>query len=173
MLIKDIYSEIFYEKLANSLNKVIPNFDTRKFMTAILPPSFINMEWKERMHHTTEVLHQFMPSAFAESAAIMVPIVNQLKNDGFGGGLEFMFLPEYIAKYGIEDFENSVIALEFLTQFISAEFAVRPFLLRYGNRWLDEMLRMSTNENHQHTHHRKHRHQVKDARRSPRQGSDG
>ncbi len=148
MLIKDIYSEIFYEKLANSLNKVIPNFDTRKFMTAILPPSFINMEWKERMHHTTEVLHQFMPSAFAESAAIMVPIVNQLKNDGFGGGLEFMFLPEYIAKYGIEDFENSVIALEFLTQFISAEFAVRPFLLTYGNRWLDEMLRMSTNENH-------------------------
>ena len=148
MLIKDIYSENFYQRLAASLAKVIPHFDTRKFMVAILPPSFANMEWKERMYHTTEILHQFMPISFAESALLMKKIVPKLKQDGFNGGLEFMFLPEYIAKYGLDDFENAVEALEFLTQFISAEFAVRPFLLKYGDRIIAEMVRMSLHENH-------------------------
>ena len=148
-LIKDIYNKPFYERLATSFEKVIPNFQSAKFMKAILTDAFYNMEWKERVQHTTKVLHQFMPTDFAESTKLMEYIVAQLRADGFGEqGLVFMFLPDYIAKYGLEDYENSVKALEFLTQFISAEFAVRPFLLKYGDRLMEEMLRMSTHKNH-------------------------
>ena len=148
-LIKDIYNKPFYERLAASLEKVVPIFVAKKFMKAILTDAFYNMEWKERVQHTTKVLHNFMPSNFAESAKLMENIVTQLRADGFGEqGLVFMFLPDYIATYGLEDFENSVVALEFLTQFISAEFAVRPFLLKYGDRLMGEMFRMSTHENH-------------------------
>lgn len=147
-LIKDIYNKPFYERLASSLEKVLPNFQSKKFMEAILSDAFYNMEWKERVQHTTKVLHHFMPESFAESVRLMQKIVVQLRADGFGEqGLVFMFLPDYIATYGLEDYENSVEALEFLTQFISAEFAVRPFLLKYGDRLMGEMLRMSTHQN--------------------------
>lgn len=148
-LIKDIYNKPFYERLGTSLEKVVPNFVAEEFMKAILVDAFYAMEWKERVQHTTKVLHNFMPNNFAESAKLMRPIVAQLRADGFGEqGLVFMFLPDYIATYGLEDYENSVEALEFLTQFISAEFAVRPFLLKYGNQLMGEMLRMSTHQNY-------------------------
>lgn len=148
-LIKDIYNKPFYERLSTSLEKVVPNFVAKKFMKAILADAFYHMEWKERVQHTTKVLHEFMPNNFAESAKLMQVIVTQLRADGFGEqGFVFMFLPDYIATYGLDDYENSVEALEFLTQFISAEFAVRPFLLKYGNQLMAEMLRMSTHENH-------------------------
>jgi len=148
-LIKDIYNKPFYERLAASLEKVVPNFVAKKFMKAILTDAFYNMEWKERVQHTTRILHHFMPSNFAESAKLMEEIVAQLRADGFGEqGLVFMFLPDYIATYGLEDYENSMKALEFLTQFISAEFAVRPFLLKYGDRLMADMLQMSTHQNH-------------------------
>lgn len=148
-LIKDIYNKAFYERLAASLESVVPNFNSGGFMKAILSAAFYQMEWKERVQHTTKVLHDFMPKNFAESTKLMELIVEQLRADGFGEqGLVFMFLPDYIATYGLDDFENAVRALEFLTQFISAEFAVRPFLLKYGDLMMAEMLRMSTHSNH-------------------------
>lgn len=147
-LIKDIYNKSFYERLSKSLEKVMPNFKAQKFMKAILSDAFYHMEWKERVKHTTKVLHDFMPSDFATSAKLMQKIVAQLRADGFGEqSLVFMFLPDYIATYGLDDYENSIEALEFLTQFISAEFAIRPFLLKYGDKLMGEMLRMSTHEN--------------------------
>ncbi|WP_316769883.1 DNA alkylation repair protein [Pedobacter frigiditerrae] len=148
-LIKDIYNKSFYERLASSLEKIIPGFVPEKFMKSILSDAFYKMEWKERVQHTTKILYDFMPKDFAESAKLMELIVGQLREDGFGEqGLVFMFLPDYIATYGLGDFDNSIKALEFLTQFISAEFAVRPFLLKYGDRMMVEMLRMSSHPNH-------------------------
>ena len=148
-LIKDIYNPTFYGQLAASLSKSIPEFVAADFMKAILTDAFNEMEWKERVQHTTRVLHHFMPKDFAVSAKLMENMIAQLRADGFGEqALVFMFLPDYIATYGLADYESSVKALEFITQFISAEFAVRPFLLKYGDRLMGEMLRMSTHQNH-------------------------
>jgi 3-methyladenine DNA glycosylase AlkC len=148
-LIKDIYNQHFYKNLAGSLEKVVPNFNYKKFIKAALSDAFFKMEWKERVKHTTKVLHHFMPKHFVESAILIEQIIIELRKDNSGEQrLVYMFLPDYIATYGLNDFDNSVKALTFITQFISAEFAVRPFLLKYGDKMMAEMLRMSTHENH-------------------------
>jgi 3-methyladenine DNA glycosylase AlkC len=59
-----------------------------------------------------------------------------------------MFFPDYIETYGIESFEHSVKAIEFVTQFTSCEFAVRPFIIQYGSKMLDQMYLWSKHENH-------------------------
>lgn len=148
-LIKDIYHLSFYERLANSLAKVLPNFDNKKFIKLVMPSNFAEMEWKQRTQHTTDVLHLFMPTNFAESALLLKSIIVQLKADGFGEHrLEFMFLPAYIASYGLNDLKSAIEALELVTQFISAEFAVRPFLIKYHEEMMVQMLKWSTHENH-------------------------
>ena len=148
-LIKDIYNEQFYRAFALSLTKTLPDFNQEEFMERALADAFYQMEWKERVKHTTEVLHHFMPKDFAQSAKLIEKIVAQLRADGFGEQqLVFMFLPDYIATYGLEDYKNSINSLVFLTQFISAEFAIRPFLLKYGNQLMADMLHMSTHENY-------------------------
>ncbi len=148
-LLKDLYSPNFYEKLSNVLSKTLPGFDKNKFIKAIYSPDFESKELKERMKHTTKVLHHFMPERFAESRLFLEAIIKQLRMEGIGeDSLTYMFLPDYIESYGLEDFENAVKALEFTTQFTSCEFAVRPFILKYGDAMLDEMLRWSEHDNH-------------------------
>ena len=50
--------------------------------------------------------------------------------------------------YGLDDFDTSVKAIEFITQFITCEFAVRPFLLKYGNTMMEQMQAWSLHKNH-------------------------
>jgi 3-methyladenine DNA glycosylase AlkC len=69
---------------------------------------------------------------------------NNFENDSF----VFMFIPDYIKLYGIDDFENSIKAIESVTQFVSCEFAVRPFILKYGNPMIKQMICWSLHENY-------------------------
>jgi 3-methyladenine DNA glycosylase AlkC len=148
--LKDLYSPSFYDKLADSFSRSIELFDKDKFISGIFNDNFQTMELKERMKHTALVLHPFLPAEFSSAVALLKKIIDQLLKDGFrAGSLEFMFLPDYIERYGIDDFKNSITALEFTTQFVSCEFAVRPFLLKYEDKMIDQMKRWSLHANAQ------------------------
>ncbi|QMU30900.1 DNA alkylation repair protein [Adhaeribacter radiodurans] len=149
-LLKDIYSPNFYNRLAASLEKVLPSFDKQKFISLVLTENFELKELKERMRHTTQALHAFMPANFAEAAELLPTTITQLKADGFGEGrLEFLFLPDYIETYGLNHYENSIKLLEHVTQYITCEFAIRPFLRHYYEPTLAQMLVWSGHEKYQ------------------------
>lgn len=142
--LKDLYSVAFYDRFAVSAARVLPAFDKKNFKKQIFTPAFEAMELKERMRHTTLVFHSFMPAGFAEAAKLLNPLIEQLRADGFkNGALEFIFLPDYIELYGIDDYKNAVKSMEFVTQFISCEFAIRPFLLKYTDKLMAQMLTWS------------------------------
>lgn len=146
-LIKDIYSTAFYDRFADRLQEVLPDFDKKEFIRRIFDEDFIRREWKDRMKHTTQVLHHFMPEDFSEAFLLIQQIIHRLREAHFGeDNLAFMFFPDYIETYGLEDYEISMEAFVFVTQFISCEFAVRPFLLKYGNQMIREMQDWSLHE---------------------------
>jgi 3-methyladenine DNA glycosylase AlkC len=58
-----------------------------------------------------------------------------------------MVFPDFVEIYGLEDWERSMPALGYFTQFASAEFAVRPFLDRDPERAMVYMDRWSKHEN--------------------------
>lgn len=146
-LIKDIYSPAFYDRFADTLLQSVPGFDKQDFTERIFSEAFKNMEWKERMKHTTRVLHQFLSDDFPEAAKQIEKIITGLRKNGSQGeNLAYIFFADYIETYGLEDLKTSVPALEFVTQFISCEFAVRPFILKYESEMLAEMLRWSKHE---------------------------
>ena len=149
-LLKDIYSPRFYNALAGSLAKAISDFQKQKFISLIQTPDFEHKELKERMRHTTQALHAFMPANFAEAAEWLPAIIAQLKADGFSEGrLEFLFLPDYIETYGLANYENALKALEHVTSYTTGEFAIRPFLLHYYEPTLTQMFRWSRHEKYQ------------------------
>ena len=148
-LIKDIYSVTFYEKFSQAVAEVNPAFNKEKFIEAIYEGNFTQKEWKDRMKHTTVVLHQFMPENFPEAVALINKIIKNLKKNSFtDGNLAFIFFADYIEKYGLDDFKTSAKAFVSITQFISGEFAVRPFILKYKEKMIDEMTKWSLHENH-------------------------
>ena len=147
-LLKDLYSEAFYEKFGAVLKQTIPSVDTGEFKNLIFSDEFENYELKQRLSHTTKVLNHFLPQEFKKATqSIKELIVNLNSVNMREQSMEFMFLPEYIEIYGINDYEDSVKAFEFITQFTSCEFAVRPFLKKYPNEMLYQMISWSKHEN--------------------------
>lgn len=148
-LIKDIYSVTFYEKFGQAVAEVLPTFDKQKFIDTIYEGDFAQKEWKDRMKHTTVILHQFMPQDFQEAVAVIDKIIKNLKKNNFtDGNLAFIFFADYIEIYGLDDFKTSAKAFVSITQFISCEFAVRPFILKYKEKMIEEMTKWSLHENH-------------------------
>lgn len=148
-LFKDIYSPEFYEQFAAVLNEVLEDFSVQSFHELIFIDVFPDYELKQRMAHTAEVLHHFMPKNFVEAVVELKKIIDQLRALGIEEkSIEYMFLPEYISLYGADDFQSSVDAFEYVTQYTSCEFAVRPFLIRYETAMLEQMTQWSTHENH-------------------------
>jgi 3-methyladenine DNA glycosylase AlkC len=101
------------------------------------------------MKHTTSVFHTFLPDDFPKATKLIEKIITQLRKDkGNEDRLVFAFFPDYIETYGLNDLKSSVKAIEFITQFVSCEFAVRPFLLKFGKPMMDQMITWSLHENH-------------------------
>ena len=148
-LLKDLYSPAFYKNLSNALLAIMPSFNKQRFISQIFTSDFGDKELKARMRHTTEVLHAFMPSDFKKAVGILEKLMQQLRAAGTGeDGLAYIFIPDYIELYGIDDLETSVKALEEITQFVSCEFAVRPFIIRYGSAMMKQMKIWSLHKNY-------------------------
>lgn len=114
----------------------------------IFSSDFEAMELKERMRHTTITLSHFLPSDFNESCFILKKCIQQIQGDSNDwGALEYLFFADYIEQFGIEHYEPSVEAIEFTTQFITCEFAVRPFIIKYPNKILSQLKKWAKHPN--------------------------
>jgi len=146
-LFKDVYCTAFYEQFSGVLTKVLPDFDSVKFHQMIFNDSFVEYELKQRMHHTAEVLHYFMPVDFSDAVVVLKRIILELRAEGIKEqSLEYMCLPAYIEMYGLDDYDTAVDSFEFVTQYTSCEFAVRPFIIRYPTQMLAQMLAWTAHE---------------------------
>jgi 3-methyladenine DNA glycosylase AlkC len=148
-LLKELYSRAFYDQIGDVFAAIVPGFDKKVFIKKIYTPDFAAKELKERMRHTTLVLHTFLPANFAKAAKVLKKAMVNFRKRNLGEDrLEYMFIPDYIEVYGIDDYAASIEALEFTTQFVSCEFAVRPFLIKYGQAMITQMQRWAKHENH-------------------------
>lgn len=147
-LFKDIYNREFYVAFSAICGEVVEGFDEVAFVDEIYDCDFDQLELKERMYRTSEVMHGFLSVDFAQAAEQIIAIIDCLKARGVNEkSVEYMFLPHFIEQYGLDDFAVSITAFECITQFTSCEFAVRPFLIRYPDKMLAQMIVWSQ---HQH-----------------------
>ncbi len=146
---KDLYSPQSVGRLGQYIKKVYPQFQKDKFEKVVFDKGWKDKELKQRMRHITLSLNQFLPARFKESSAVLVDCVLQMRKEGIESlGIEFLSLPDYVEVFGIEDYKASVKAIEVITQFISCEFAVRPFIIKYGDKMLQQMDAWGSHKNH-------------------------
>jgi 3-methyladenine DNA glycosylase AlkC len=148
-LLKDIYSPEFYDRLGGVLNDTLDNFDQDQFIRQIFSPAFESMALKQRMSHSINVIGEYLPDDFEQAAAKICLLIDNLRAAGVSEeSFEYMFLPEYVETRGLEHFQASVDCFEFITQFTSCEFAVRPFIQHYGQQMLERMIDWSHHQNY-------------------------
>lgn len=122
--LKNLYNEALIENLQNQVHRLYPDFDREAFHRQIFDPQWPKRELKDRMAHIADTLANFLPQKYADALQVIRQAAKHFN------GFEYMFFPGFIEKFGIDEFDLSMQALEKVTPFSSAEFAVRPFIIR-------------------------------------------
>ena len=147
-LFKDRYSLLFFQQLSQDLNSVSAAFDSHRFLKLAMPDDFDAMELKQRISHTTQILRECLPSKYEQAIAILLALIVKLKKNGIEADqIEYLFLPEFVERYGQKDFDVSMDAFTAITPFITCEFAVRPFIMVETERMLQQMMIWSEHPN--------------------------
>ena len=158
-LFKNIYNEQFFNGCTNALKCIINDFDERLFLSEIFDDKWESREIKQRMRHTTTILKNFLPTDYRTAIAKILELINYLKetpyglalkqkkDTQYGLSLEYAFLGDFVEQYGLDDYQTSVKAIEEITQFVSCEGTVRPFIIKYPNEMMAQMLVWSKHKN--------------------------
>lgn len=141
--LKNKYNEQFFEKLIHNWRLVQPSIKALDFLQNVHNLAWKQMELKERIAHIAICMNKFLPQPYEKAIQKIVQLAHQLRNNTQEQSFEFLFLPEYILEYGIEHPQSSFQAMEEITQFVSCEFAVRPFLEEYPNESFETLLKWS------------------------------
>jgi len=136
--------------LIHNLSLVHPGFDGASFrktaLTGLKPLAILG-----RGHHLARALRAHLPQRYEDALEILVrSLTPPLPHDHDLGLAVFFYLPHvsFVATYGIEveensgqdPFEVSMKAQYELTRRFTAEFSMRPFLIRWPERTLARLL---------------------------------
>jgi 3-methyladenine DNA glycosylase AlkC len=145
--LKYVYNDDFFVGMTRAISKVEKGFNETLFLKDIHDAEWENRALKQRMRHISKTLNSHLSGSFKKQATTIVALIEKLIKGGANEmSFEYMFLPDFIEVYGLEDFETSVNAFEKITQFTSCEFGVRPFLLKYPSKMMAQMVAWSSHK---------------------------
>ncbi|MBP9490489.1 MAG: DNA alkylation repair protein [Aliarcobacter sp.] len=139
--LKNLYSKEFIEKLANKLFLIYSDFEKENFINSIFDNSWQDLELKQRMRHIALTLNKYLPFPYKKQ----LEILKEVKKDF--SGLEAMIFQDFVEVFGLNDFDESMKALEVFTINSSSEFAIRQFILKYENETMNQMKLWSQSSN--------------------------
>ena len=140
---KNMYNPETLGKLASYIQAAYSSFKADEFIESIMDETWEDLELKDRVRQITLNMGKFLPEDYETAIGIIDKVI--AKCDTFWGG----FCTDYVEVYG-QDEENwdiSINALERYTEYASAEFAVRPFIIKHEKRMMAQMYVWSKHEN--------------------------
>ncbi|WP_437735484.1 DNA alkylation repair protein [Sorangium sp. So ce1335] len=133
--LKNLFDEGSVRSIARALRSAHPRLDERGFARDCLA-GLADLELTGRASHIADVMHHHLPQPFPRAAQVIVASLGPelARSDVFG--LEpLLYMPHvfYVAKRGLDHFEEAMTAQYELTKRFSAEFSIRAFLTRHAD----------------------------------------
>lgn len=150
MSLADLLDREAIDCLAHNISLVYPTFDGKAFQrtarNGLKPLSIL-----QRGHHLAQTLREHLPECYNDAVHILIQSLTPPQTDTEDLGLGvFFYLPHvsFVATYGLDPehnggqdpFEISMVAQYELTRRFSAEFSIRPFLIRWPERTLAQLM---------------------------------
>lgn len=129
------------KKLSKNVHSKNTDFHEQAFIIYCLAKPWLDLSLKERMKKISCALYKYIPGDFAYKAKLLSEISSE-----FHGYVACVF-PDFISEYGLNHYEVSIYCMENMTTYSTAEFAVRPFLEKYPDQMLSQMLLWSQHHN--------------------------
>jgi 3-methyladenine DNA glycosylase AlkC len=135
--------------LAHNIGLVHPSFDVKAFQRSALN-GLKPLSIMQRGQHLARALREHLPARYEQAVRILLKSLTPPLTGTEDLGLAvFFYLPHvsFVATYGLDPvhnagrdpFETSMLAQYELTKRFSAEFSIRPFLIRWPDRTLAQL----------------------------------
>ena len=141
--LKTFFSPALVRRLAGDLIGVHPAFPARKFV-AQATTGLEAFELLDRGRHIARVLATHLPASYPEAVDVLLRSLGpeHASDELIGAGMApFYYLPHtiFVAEHGLDHFEVSMRAQYELTKRFSAESSIRPFIIKYPERTLEQL----------------------------------
>jgi hypothetical protein len=111
---KYLYNPEFFERLVPALERVIPEFDGRRFIFGIFNHQWPDLDFAERKKAICTNLHKQLPKHFPDSVSLLLKLTRTFDSD-LNMPKNLNFISNYVAEYGADFPEQSVKVLKELT----------------------------------------------------------
>jgi len=143
------FDEDLAKMLANKIAESNSKFNQKQFVksvTAQLDP----LELKDRVEVFADELHQALGSDYKKSVSVLMKILgpeNEEETGMFTNYYWVMPIAKYVEKYGLDDFDISMKAIEEITKRNTGEYTIRPYIEADQKRTLAQMKKWSKDKN--------------------------
>ncbi|MHB9781710.1 hypothetical protein ACXM1Q_003030 [Streptococcus sp. 10F2] len=142
--LRDMYTEEKLKEIAAVFEAVESTFPTATFLTDVQKNGWEELTLRERHERLARVLMVCLARPFHQVAPFLQEVGSKVQ------GFTWLFLPDLVALFGLEDFQASMQTLEVLTESSSAEFAIRPFLMLDFLNTFEQMKSWAVSPNEHH-----------------------
>ena len=139
--LKNVYTKDYISNLSFKIKENYKQFDVNTFIDSIFDKTWQELELKQRMRHIVIILNKYLPFSYEKQLEILKPVSKDFRS------FEAMFFQDFVEVFGLDDFDNSMKALEVFTIDSSSEFAIRQFLLKYEDKTMNQMKLWSKSPN--------------------------
>jgi 3-methyladenine DNA glycosylase AlkC len=134
------------DRIVKAMLKVCPEFNSKRFIQTAMQ-GIDSLELKERVTHLIQALARALPDSFPDAARILSrvpPIWDPGDAEDPIAGFAAWPITDYVATHGLNHPKTALRTLKKLTSMFSAEFAIRPFLLKHPDLTYDTLEIWST-----------------------------
>jgi 3-methyladenine DNA glycosylase AlkC len=147
--LKNVINKSLICLLAESMANVVGEFNVKQFQKEALS-GLDELEFSARGLHIAHALAAHLPSNIDMVNRLLVkamgPELTATENNGLG---VFFYLPHayVIAEYGVKHFNSGMQANYELTKRMTAEFSIRPFIIRYQKECFEKLMLWTQDSN--------------------------
>ncbi|MDL2274230.1 DNA alkylation repair protein [Oscillospiraceae bacterium OttesenSCG-928-G22] len=147
-LMKDrYYNNNTIQELALRVKAVYSAFRFDDFVSDIIDETWAVLALKARMRRITANLGKYLPSDYGQALCILDRVIATYSIGIVDSGL--LYFPDFVEVYGQDErhWNVSMAALERYTPYSTAEFAVRPFIIKHEARMMEQMAAWAEHDN--------------------------
>ncbi len=141
-LLKDFIDRDSVAAIARAVSEAAGGLDETAMVDRVLDDEWEGRALKQRIRHIAVAVRSFLPEGYGEALGIMRAAAREVD----AGWMSVWAFNDFVEEFGVDDPDLSLPALEQFTKLASAEFAVRPFIVRYPERMAAQMLEWAQDE---------------------------
>lgn len=147
--ITEAFGEDLAILLAEKISTVHKNFDSKGFIRDT-KKEVVGKSYTQRVEVIADLLKQYLPEKYTEALAVLIKILGPENEEETGMFTNFYWLMpvgKFVEKYGLDNFTESIKAIEEITKRNTGEYAIRPYARKYPEKTLTVCTKWAKSKN--------------------------